>query len=150
MKTIDRRDFVLNGSALAAAGMLPGLTHAAMGPNDKFDLLLRNANVLDPSQGLAGKRDIGMRYGLIEAMESSTLALRSSRSNLSFGPMAAWARPGRTPAAASALPFSTKSRRSMVFIVSLLVVAVFVDGSSKLKHPRSRPTRVDNACGQRL
>ncbi len=30
-----------------------------MGPNDKFDLLLRNADVLDPSQGLRGKRDIG-------------------------------------------------------------------------------------------
>ena len=34
-----------------------------MGPNDKFDLLIRNANVLDPSQGLSGKRDIGIRYG---------------------------------------------------------------------------------------
>ena len=75
MQTLDRRDFLLAGTALA----LPALTHAAMGPNDKFDLLLRNANVLDPSQGLAGKRDIGMRYGLIEAMESSIAPERANR-----------------------------------------------------------------------
>ena len=43
MQTLDRRDFLLAGTALA----LPALTHAAMGPNDKFDLLLRNANVLE-------------------------------------------------------------------------------------------------------
>ena len=50
-----------------------------MGPNDKFDLLLRNADVLDPSQGLRGKRDIGMRYGLIEAMEPSIAPERANR-----------------------------------------------------------------------
>ena len=54
MDTSQRRQFLLNGAALAAAGAWPGLTQAAMGPNDKFDLLLRNANVLDPSQGLSG------------------------------------------------------------------------------------------------
>ena len=50
-----------------------------MGPNDKFDLLIRNANVMDPSQGLAGKRDIGIRYGVIEAIAptiAADLALR--------------------------------------------------------------------------
>ena len=69
-------------TALAGAGLLavnPFSTLAAMGPNDKFDLLLRNANVLDPSQGLAGKRDIGMRYGLIEAVESSIAPERAQR-----------------------------------------------------------------------
>ena len=50
-----------------------------MGPNDKFDLLIRNANVMDPSQGLAGKRDIGIRYGLIEAIEPSIAADRALR-----------------------------------------------------------------------
>ena len=50
-----------------------------MGPNDKFDLLLRNADVLDPSQGLRGKRDIGMRYGLIEAVEPSIAPERANR-----------------------------------------------------------------------
>ncbi len=75
----ERRQFLRAGVALAAAGALPGVTRAAMGPTDKFDLLLRNANVLDPSQGLAGKRDIGMRYGLIEAIEPSIAPDRAHR-----------------------------------------------------------------------
>jgi dihydroorotase len=77
-----RRQLLLSSSAwaaLAAAGVLPGLACAAMGPNDKFDLLLRNADVLDPSQGLRGKRDIGMRYGLIEAVEPSIAPERANR-----------------------------------------------------------------------
>jgi len=61
------------------AGALPGLANAAMGPNEKFDLLLRNANVLDPSQNLAGKRDIGIRYGLIEALDASIPPERANR-----------------------------------------------------------------------
>ena len=76
MTTIDRRT-ALAGAALIAT--YPLSTLAAMGPNDKFDLLLRNANVLDPSQGLAGKRDIGMRYGLIEAVEASIAPERANR-----------------------------------------------------------------------
>lgn len=75
----DRRRFLAGSSALAAAATLPGAARAAMGPNDKFDLLLRNANVLDPSQGLSGKRDIGMRYGRIEAIEPSIGPERANR-----------------------------------------------------------------------
>ena len=74
-----RRDFVTTGVSLAALGLLPGVAAAAMGPNDKFDLLIRNANVMDPSQGLAGKRDIGIRYGLIEAIEPSIPVDRALR-----------------------------------------------------------------------
>ena len=74
-----RRQFVTTGASFAALGLLPASGMAAMGPNDKFDLLIRNANVLDPSQGLAGKRDIGIRYGLIEAIEPSIAADRALR-----------------------------------------------------------------------
>lgn len=74
-----RRHFVTAGASLAALGLLPASAVAAMGPNDKFDLLIRNANVMDPSQGLAGKRDIGIRYGLIEAIEPSIAADRAQR-----------------------------------------------------------------------
>jgi len=74
-----RRDLLLAGSALAAATTLPGAARAAMGPGDKYDLLLRNANVLDPSQGLAGSRDIGMRYGLIESIEAVIPPERANR-----------------------------------------------------------------------
>ena len=74
-----RRHFVTAGASLAALGVLPGGALAAMGPEDKFDLLIRNANVMDPSQGLAGKRDIGIRYGLIESIEPVIAADRAQR-----------------------------------------------------------------------
>lgn len=74
-----RRHFVKTGTSLAAWGLLPGVAVAAMGPTDKFDLLIRNANVMDPSQGLAGKRDIGIRYGVIEAIAPSIPADRALR-----------------------------------------------------------------------
>ncbi len=78
----DRRRLLLaagSSTALAALGSLPFGAQAAMGPDDKFDLLVRNAEVLDPSQGLSGKRDIGMRYGLIEAVAPSIAPERANR-----------------------------------------------------------------------
>ncbi len=74
-----RRHLVKAGVSLAALGALPAAALAAMGPNDKFDLLVRNANVLDPSQGLSGRRDIGIRYGVIEAIEASIAGDRAQR-----------------------------------------------------------------------
>ena len=74
-----RRHFVKTGVSLAALGALPGATLAAMAPTDKFDLVIRNANVLDPSQGLSGQRDIGIRYGLIEAIEPAIAPDRAQR-----------------------------------------------------------------------
>jgi dihydroorotase len=75
-----RRSFLLAGGSLAALGCLHAQpSRAAMGPNDKFDLLVRNANVLDPSQSLAGPRDIGIRYGVIEAVQASIAPERANR-----------------------------------------------------------------------
>ena len=79
MDVFSRRDLFKAGLALGALGVLPRAAIAAMGPNDKFDLLIRNANVLDPSQGLAGKRDIGIRYGLIESIAPAIAADRALR-----------------------------------------------------------------------
>ena len=79
MDAYQRRQFLSLGASAAAVGLWPGAAQAAMGPNDKFDLLLRNANVLDPSQGLAGTRDIGMRYGLIELIAPNIPAERANR-----------------------------------------------------------------------
>jgi dihydroorotase len=50
-----------------------------MGPNDKFDLLVKGAEVLDPSQNLRAKRDIGIRYGLIEALENEIAPEKAQR-----------------------------------------------------------------------
>jgi dihydroorotase len=79
MDIASRRDFFKTGASLAALGSLPGPLLAAMGPNDKFDLLIRNANALDAGSGLAGKRDIGIRYGLIEAIEPTIAPERAQR-----------------------------------------------------------------------
>ena len=50
-----------------------------MGPNDKFDLVIKGGDVLDPSQSLRGKRDIGIRFGMIEALEADIPAARAER-----------------------------------------------------------------------
>src|SRR5262250_130005 len=78
MSALSRRHFLaLSGSAAAAA--LSGAANAAMGPNDKFDLVIKGGEVLDPSQSLRGRRDIGIRYGVIEAVEPDIPAARALR-----------------------------------------------------------------------
>ena len=64
-----RRRFVAGMGAAFAAGGLSFAVRAAMGPEDKFDLLIKGGEVFDPSQNLRAKRDIGMRFGRIEAVE---------------------------------------------------------------------------------
>ena len=77
-----RRLMVGAGAGLAAAPLLaawPGAASAQAAAADKFDLLVRNANVLDPSQNLSGKRDIGIRNGVIVAVDASIAAERGNR-----------------------------------------------------------------------
>lgn len=50
-----------------------------LGPDDKFDLVIKEAEVLDPSQSLRAKRDIGIRYGLIEALADDILTDKANR-----------------------------------------------------------------------
>lgn len=79
MTEFSRRDLILAGASLATLGALPGAARAAMGPDDKFDLLIRNANLLDPSQRLSGTRDIGIRHGRIEAIAAAIAPARAAR-----------------------------------------------------------------------
>ena len=46
---------------------------------DKFDLVIKGGELLDPSQSLRGRRDIGIRYGKIEALEPDIPAERATR-----------------------------------------------------------------------
>jgi dihydroorotase len=78
MRTITRRDF-LAGTGSVGVATCAAPAHAAMGPDDKFDLVIKAGDVLDPSQALRGKRDIGIRYGLIEAVEADIPAARALR-----------------------------------------------------------------------
>jgi dihydroorotase len=80
MSALSRRHFLaLTGSAATAS--LSGLSplQAAMGPADKFDLVIKGGEVIDPSQSLRGKRDIGIRWGVIEAIEPEIPAARASK-----------------------------------------------------------------------
>ena len=76
MPALTRRDFLVSSSAFALAA---NSAHAAMGPNDKFDLVIKGGDVLDPSQSLRGRRDIGIRFGVIEAVEADIPAERAQR-----------------------------------------------------------------------
>jgi len=76
MSILSRRDFLVSTAALAAAS---APAFAAMGPADKFDLVIKGGDVLDPSQNLRGKRDIGIRYGMVEALEVDIPAARAER-----------------------------------------------------------------------
>jgi dihydroorotase len=77
MLKLSRRDFLISSSALALTATTPA--RGAMGPNDKFDLVIKGGDVLDPSQTLRGKRDIGIRFGKIEAVEADIPAARALR-----------------------------------------------------------------------
>src|SRR5258705_855532 len=86
---LSRRDFLASGS-LAAGASLTGPAAAApvmlaqagpaprgFDPADatlKYDLVIANADVLDPSQRLRGKRDIGIKNGQIAALSSTPIA----------------------------------------------------------------------------
>lgn len=79
MRSAGRRRFVAGMGAAFAAGGLSSAVRAAMGPQDKFDLVIKGGEVLDPSQKLRAKRDIGMRFGRIEALEADIPAARALR-----------------------------------------------------------------------
>ena len=73
-----RRRFLAGTSAFALLGLAASV-RAAMGPNDKFDLVIKGGEVLDPSQKLRAKRDIGIRFGIVEAVEADIPAARALR-----------------------------------------------------------------------
>jgi dihydroorotase len=79
MPVLSRRDFLTTAGSFALAAASGAGAHAAMGPNDKFDLVIKGGDVLDPSQTLRGKRDIGIRFGMIEALEADIPAARAER-----------------------------------------------------------------------
>jgi len=75
---LSRREFLASTAAVAVTTAIGG-AHAAMGPNDKFDLLIKGGDVLDPSQSLRGRRDIGIRFGVVEAVEPDIAEARALR-----------------------------------------------------------------------
>ncbi len=78
---IDRRQLLRGGAALSALsfGLSPAAVFAAMGPEDKFDLVVKGADIVDPSQNLRGKRDIGIRFGRIELVTENIPAEKAEK-----------------------------------------------------------------------
>jgi len=93
---LSRRDFLASGT-LAAGASLAGppsagaaapvmLAQAGPAPRGfnpadpalKYDLVIANADVLDPSQTLRGKRDIGIKNGQIAVLSSTPIAAERS------------------------------------------------------------------------
>ena len=96
---VSRRNFIVSTSAAAAGATLAGQTSAAgakatpvliaqagtpaphgfdaKDPALKYDLVIANGEVLDPSQRLRGKRDLGIKHGQIAAVEASIPAARA-------------------------------------------------------------------------
>jgi dihydroorotase len=79
MSAMSRCDVLLGGGSVALATGVGAQARAAMGPDDKFDLVIKGGDVLDPSQALRGRRDIGIRFGLVEAVEADIPAARALR-----------------------------------------------------------------------
>src|SRR5215831_11953767 len=94
---LSRRDFLGSGTMVAATGAFAPRAAYAEAPTTlaqatgapaprgfdpadpalKYELVVANGDVLDPSQKLRGKRDIGIRYGQIAAIAPSIPADRS-------------------------------------------------------------------------
>ena len=77
--SITRRQVLATAGSFALTAASKGPAAAAMGPNDKFDLVIKGGDVLDPSQSLGGRRDIGIRYGIVEALEPEIPTARALR-----------------------------------------------------------------------
>src|SRR4051794_6864433 len=85
MTGISRRAFLPAPSAAAILAGPGPLGRAALGatapfgPADKFDLVVKGGDVLDPSQNLRGRRDIGIRNAVIAALEPEIPADRAKQ-----------------------------------------------------------------------
>ena len=69
MEGITRRDLMLG--SLSGAGLLTGGAFAqALKTGERYDLVIKGGDVLDPSRKLRGVRDIGIRNAVIAAVEA--------------------------------------------------------------------------------
>ena len=63
MTDIGRRKFLQQAASVGGAALMPTALHAA--DDGKLDMLIRGGDVIDPSQALTGRYDIGIRWGKI-------------------------------------------------------------------------------------
>jgi dihydroorotase len=87
MDEVTRRSLLQGtGAAVATVGLVQEAQAQAQprtapfGPTDPYDLVIRGGEVVDPSQNLRGKRDVGIRNALIAAIEPEIPAARATQS----------------------------------------------------------------------
>ncbi len=79
---MDRRKLLVGGGSLLALAAAPTSTSRAQpitSESGKLDLVIKGGEVVDPSQGLRARRDIGIRNGAIAALETDIPAERATR-----------------------------------------------------------------------
>jgi len=79
--SVSRREFLCGCSGAAIASLSPlGVLTGFARAEDRFDLVIRGGEVIDPSAGLRGKRDVGIRWGRVVALEAGIAAERAAQS----------------------------------------------------------------------
>src|SRR5476649_831369 len=89
MDDVTRRSLLQGtGAAVAAAGFIQEAQARteAFGPTDPYDLIVRGGEVVDPSQNLRGKRDIGIRNAQIATIEPEIPVTRRPQTLHAPGP----------------------------------------------------------------
>src|SRR5262245_61521804 len=82
MDDVTRRTVLRSvGATVAMASLIQetAARTAAIGPDDPYDLVVRGGEVLDPSQNLRGRRDIGIRNAAIMAVEPEIQPTRGTQ-----------------------------------------------------------------------
>src|SRR5882757_18097 len=88
MDDVTRRSLLQStGAAVAAVGLIQEAQARteAFGPTDPYDLVIRGGEVVDPSQNLRGKRDIGIRNAQIAAIEPEIPPARATQTLAAAG-----------------------------------------------------------------
>ena len=73
MHTMNRRNFLINSTVLSASALTGTTAFAQLGIGgvDRYDLVVRGGEIIDPSQKLHGKFDLGIKHGKIAAIAPS-------------------------------------------------------------------------------
>ena len=139
MSALSRRNFLaLTGAAAATLSQrFSNSANAAMGPNDKFDLVIKGGDVLDPSQSLRGKRDIGIRWGMIEAIEADIPAARAAKTLDASGKLVT---PGLIDLHSHVYPYGSAIGIPADELAQFQCTTTTVSAASSASHP-SGPTR---------
>ena len=78
-----RRGLLKSALAVGGTGWLashPAFAQLGLGGPDRFDLVIKGGDVIDPSQDLRGQRDIGIKNGRIAALEPDIALEKAAQS----------------------------------------------------------------------